>query len=82
MLPEDGYEFPPSADVDNVTSVALPTGMLVSITADIRYHDDYVSASRIVRVQPKDGEDTAVTASPDRGRRSAERWARTKARAR
>ncbi len=75
LLPEDGYEFLPNADFDNVTSVVLPTGMLVSITADIQYHDDYVSVSRIVRVKPEDEKDAAP---PSSGRRSARDTAHAK----
>lgn len=52
MLPKDGYTFAPGADFDDVTSIVVPFGTVVALTADMDYAGDYVSTSQIVLVQP------------------------------
>lgn len=63
MLPADGYTFLPNAEFDDVTSVVLPVGSTVTVTADLEQLNgsrtkggkpdyDYVSTSKIVIVTP------------------------------
>lgn len=63
LLPEDGYEFLPNAEYDDMATIVLPVGITVSLTANMgivngtltkdRKPDfDFVSASTVVRVEP------------------------------
>lgn len=52
LLPKDGYTFTPGADFDDVTSIVVPFGTVVALTADMDYGGDYVSASQVVLIKP------------------------------
>jgi len=64
MLPKDGYTFPPGADFDEVTSVVVPFGTVVALTADMDYAGDYVSASQVVLVRRPDEVPAATRTEP------------------
>lgn len=59
MLPKEGYTFAPGADFDDAMSIVLPYGTAVTVTADLTYAGDNVSASKVVLI---DGPDDAAPA--------------------
>ncbi|OJB09053.1 hypothetical protein BGV52_15300 [Burkholderia ubonensis] len=50
MMPKDGYTLLPKIDFDDATSVVVPLGSKLWVTADLTYDGDYVSASEVVVV--------------------------------
>lgn len=48
MMPKDGYTFLPGADFDDATSIVVPMGSKLWITAEVDYEGDYVVANSIV----------------------------------
>lgn len=59
MLPKEGYTFAPGADFDDAMSIVLPYGTAVTVTADLTYAGDNVTASKVVLI---DGPDDAAPA--------------------
>ncbi|MET2530193.1 hypothetical protein [Ralstonia pseudosolanacearum] len=50
MLPKEGYTFAPGADFDDAMSIVLPYGTAMTVTADLTYAGDNVTASKVVLV--------------------------------
>ncbi|WP_123903129.1 hypothetical protein [Burkholderia pseudomallei] len=50
MMPKDGYTLLPKIDFDDATSMVVPLGSKLWVTADLTYDGDYVSASEVVVV--------------------------------
>ncbi|WP_217118583.1 hypothetical protein [Burkholderia multivorans] len=48
MMPKDGYTFLPKIDFDDATSIVVPLGSKLWVTASLTYEGDYVSASEVV----------------------------------
>jgi hypothetical protein len=64
LLPKDGYVFAPGADFEDATSVVLPIGTKVWLTARLDYEGDYVSTSNIAVMKPLAGTSMG-TGSPE-----------------
>jgi len=52
MMPKDGYTFLPGASFDDSTSLVVPYGVKLWVSAELDYDGDYVSTSDIVVVSP------------------------------
>ncbi|UEP30795.1 hypothetical protein [Burkholderia sp. B21-007] len=53
MMPTDGYTFLPKVDFDDATSVVVPLGSTLWVTAGLTFEGDYVSASEVITVPDK-----------------------------
>lgn len=67
LLPKDGYVFAPGADFEDATSVVLPIGTKVWLTARLDYGGDYVSTSSIAVVRPPAGASMGAGAPEGKG---------------
>jgi hypothetical protein len=67
LLPKGGYVFAPGADFEDVTSVVLPLGAKVWLTARLDYDGDYVSTSNIAVVRPPIGAPMGMRSSEGKG---------------
>lgn len=51
MMPKDGYTFLPGASFDDTTSLVVPYGVKLWVSAELDYDGDYVGTSDIVVVR-------------------------------
>ncbi|KVD91333.1 hypothetical protein WS63_11470 [Burkholderia stagnalis] len=61
LLPKDGYVFAPGADFEDATSVVLPLGTKVWVSARLDFSGDYVSTSDIAIVEPQANASSAAS---------------------